>query len=167
MMNRIIAYSSFVWVLFVQATIHPYYVSTMEIDYRPDRSALQITIRVFTDDWQLMLNTDYDQELRLDPDSDAAQTVIHSSDYLQKEIELKLNDNKVQPVFLGREYQDDQIVFYLEIKDVAEVKTLTVSNSILFEVLDGQQNIVRIKTPIKRKSYLQTQGQVRDVFLGV
>jgi len=167
MMNRIIAYSSFVWVLFVQATIHPYYVSTMEIDYRPDRSALQITIRVFTDDWQLMLNTDYDQDLRLDPDSDAAQTVIHSSDYLQKEIELKLNHNKVQPVFLGREYQDDQIVFYLEIKDVAEVKTLTVSNSILFEVLDGQQNIVRIKTPIKRKSYLQTQGQVRDVFLGV
>ena len=156
MMNRVVAYSLFVWVLFVQATIHPYYVSTMEIDYRPDRSALQ-----------LMLNTDYDQDLRLDPDSDAAQTVIHSSDYLQKEIELKLNDNKVQPVFLGREYQDDQIVFYLEIKDLAEVKTLTVSNSILFEVLDGQQNIVRIKTPTKRKSYLQTQGQVRDVFLGV
>ena len=167
MMNRILAYSLFAWVLFVKATIHPYYVSTMEIDYRPNRSALQITIRVFTDDWQLMINTVYDQDLRLDPDSDAAQTVIHSSDYLQKEIELKLNDNKVQPVFLGREYQDDQIVFYLEIKDVAEVKTLTVSNSILFEVLDGQQNIVRIKTPIKRKSYLQTQGQVRDVFLGV
>ena len=167
MMNRIIAYSSFVWVLFVQATIHPYYVSTMEIDYRPDRSALQITIRVFTDDWQLMLNTDYEQELRLDPDSDAAQTVIHSSDYLQKEIELKLNDTEVQPVFLGSEYQDDQIVFYLEVKDVAEVKTLTISNSILFEVLEGQQNIVRIKTPTKRKSYLQNQGQVRDVFLGV
>ena len=167
MMNHVVAYLLFVWVLFVQTTIHPYYVSTMEIDYRPDRSALQITIRVFTDDWQLMLNTDYDQDLRLDPDSDAAQTVIHSSDYLQKEIELKLNDTKVEPVFLGREYQDDQIVFYLEVKDVAEVNTLAVSNSILFEVLEGQQNIVRIKTPTKRKSYLQTQGQVGDVFRGV
>jgi hypothetical protein len=47
------------------------------------------------------------------------------------------------------------------------VKTLTISNSILFEVLEGQQNIVRIKTPTKRKSYLQTQGQVGDVFRGV
>ena len=111
MMNRILAYSLFAWVLFVKATIHPYYVSTMEIDYRPNRSALQITIRVFTDDWQLMINTVYDQDLRLDPDSDAAQTVIHSSDYLQKEIELKLNDTEVQPVFLGRDYQNDQIVF--------------------------------------------------------
>ena len=167
MMNRVIAFSFFVWVLFVQATIHPYYVSTMEIDYRPDRSALQITIRVFTDDWQLMLNTVYDQDLRLDPDSDAAQIVIHSSGYLQKEIELKLNDTELQPVFLGMEYQDDQIVFYLEVKDVVEVKTLIVSNSILFEALEGQQNIVRIKTPTKRKSYLQTQGQARDLFLGL
>ena len=139
----------------------------MEIDYRPNRSALQITIRVFTDDWQLMINTVYDQDLRLDPDSDAAQTVIHSSDYLQKEIELKLNDREVQPVFLGRDYQNDQIVFYLEVKDVAELKTLAVSNSILFELLEGQQNIVRIKTPTKRKSYLQSQGKVGDVFLGV
>ena len=167
MINRFLAYSLYVWVLFVQGTIHPYYVSTMEIDYRPNRSALQITIRVFTDDWQLMINTVYDQDLRLDPDSDAAQTVIHSSDYLQKEIELKLNDTEVQPVFLGRDYQNDQIVFYLEVKDVAELKKLAVSNSILFELLEGQQNIVRIKTPTKRKSYLQSQGKVGDVFLGV
>ncbi len=167
MMNRVIAFSLFVWVLFVQATTHPYYVSTMEIDYRPDRSALQITIRVFTDDWQLMLNTVYDHNLRLDPDSDAAQTVTHSSGYLQKEIELKLNNTEVQPFFLGMEYQGDQIVFYLEVKGVVEVKTLTVSNSILFETLEGQQNIVRIKTPTKRKSYLQTQGQARDLFRGL
>ena len=74
---------------------------------------------------------------------------------------------EVQPVFLGRDYQNDQIVFYLEVKDVAELKTLAVSNSILFELLEGQQNIVRIKTPTKRKSYLQSQGKVGDVFLGV
>lgn len=167
MMNRVVACLLFVWVLFVQGTIHPYYVSTMDIDYRPDRSVLQITIRVFIDDWQLMLNTDYDQDLRLDPDSDAAQTVIHSSDYLQKKIELNLNNTQVKPVFLGKEYQDDQIVFYLEVNDVPELKTLAVSNSILFKVLEGQQNIVRIKTPTKRKSYLQTQGKVGDVFRGL
>ena len=73
----------------------------------------------------------------------------------------------MKPVFLGKEYQDDQIVFYLEVNDVPEVKTLAVSNSILFKVLEGQQNIVRIKTPTKRKSYLQTQGRLGNVFLGV
>ena len=164
MMNRIFAFSFFVYLLFVQSTIHPYYVSTLEIDYRPDRMALQITMRVFTDDWQLMLNTHYDETLRLDPDTDTEKVLTHSADYFQQHLELNLNGTDVTPSVLGKEYQDDQLVMYLEIAGVAEFQTLAVSNRILFAELEGQQNIVRIKTPTKRKSFLQSQGRARDVF---
>ena len=164
MMNRILTFSFVVCLLFVQATTHPYYVSTLEIDYRPNRAALQITLRVFTDDWQLMLNTHYDKNLRLDPDTDKEQVVIHSTDYLQQYLELNLNNTDVTPIVLGKEYQNDQLVLYLEVTGVAELQTLTVSNRILFAELEGQQNIVRIKTPTKRKSYLQSQGKARDIF---
>lgn len=164
MMNRIFAFSFFVYLLFVQSTIHPYYVSTLEIDYRPDRMALQITMRVFTDDWQLMLNTHYDKTLRLDPDTDTEKILTHSSDYFQQHLELNLNGTDVTPSVLGKEYQDDQLLLYLEIAGVAELQTLAVSNRILFAELEGQQNIVRIKTPTKRKSFLQSQGRARDVF---
>ena len=102
-MNRIFAFSFFVWLLFVQATTHPYYVSTLEIDYRPDRAALQITMRVFTDDWQLMLNTRYDKTLRLDPDTDTEQVLTHSADYFQQHLELNLNGTDVTPSVLGRD----------------------------------------------------------------
>ena len=164
MINRIFAFSFFVCLLFVQATIHPYYVSTLDIDYRPDREALQITMRVFTDDWQLMLNTHYDKSLRLDPDTNEEQMLIHSTDYLLQYLELNLNDTYVNPSVLGREYHDDQLVLYLEVMGVVELQTLAVSNRILFAELEGQQNIVRIKTPSKRKSFLQSQGRARDVF---
>ena len=166
-MNRIFAFSFFVYFLFVQATIHPYYVSTLEIDYRPDRAALQITMRVFTDDWQLMLNTHYDKTLSLDPDTDTEKVLTHSSDYFQQHLELNLNGTDVTPSVLGKEYQGDQLLLYLEIAGVAELQTLAVSNRILFAELEGQQNIVRIKTPTKRKSYLQTQERARDQFSGL
>ena len=166
-MTRILTSSLFVCLLFVQATIHPYYVSTLEIDHRPDRAALQITMRVFTDDWQLVLNTHYDKTLRLDPDTDTEQVLTHSADYLQQHLGLNLNGTDVTPSVLGREYQDDQLVLYLEVAGVAELQTLGVSNRILFAELEGQQNIVRIKTPTKRKNYLQTQGQARDLFRGL
>lgn len=166
MMNRIFAFSFFVWLIFVQATTHPYYVSSLEIDYRPDRAALQITMRVFTDDWQLILNTHYDKSLRLDPDTDTEQVVIYSTEYLQQHLELNLNGIDVTPSVLGREYQNDQLVLYLEVAGVTEIQALVVSNRILFAELEGQQNIVRIKTPTKRKSFLQTQGRARDLFRG-
>ena len=164
MMIRMFTFSFIVSLLFVQATTHPYYVSTLEIDYRPDRAALQITMRVFTDDWQLMLNTHYDKNFRLDPDTDEEQMVIHSTDYLQQFLQFNLNGTDVTPSVLGKEYQDDQLVLYLEIAGVVELQTLAVSNRILLVELEGQQNIVRIKTPTKRKSFLQSQGHVRDVF---
>ena len=164
MMNRIFVFSFFVYLLFVQASIHPYYVSTLEIDYRPDRAVLQITMRVFTDDWQLMLNTHYDKTLRLDPDTDTEKVLTHSADYFQQYLELNLNGTDVTPRVLGKEYQDDQLVLYLEIAGVAELQTIAVSNRILFAEFEGQQNIVRIKTPTKRKSFLQSQGRARDVF---
>ena len=167
MMNRTFAFSFVVWLLFVQATIHPYYVSTLEIVYRPNLAALQITMRVFTDDWQLMLNTRYDKTLRLDPDTDTEQVLTHSADYFKQHLELNLNGTDVTPSVLGREYQDDQLVLYLEVAGVAELQTLAVSNLILFAELEGQQNIIRIKTPTKRKSFLQTQGRAWDLFRGL
>ena len=167
MMNRTFAFSFVVWLLFVQATIHPYYVSTLEIVYRPDLAALQITMRVFTDDWQLMLNTRYDKTLRLDPDTDTEQVLTHSADYFKQHLELNLNGTDVTPSVLGREYQDDQLVLYLEVARVTELQTLAVSNRILFAELEGQQNIIRIKTPTKRKSFLQTQGRAWDLFRGL
>ena len=167
MMNRTFAFSFVVWLLFVQATIHPYYVSTLEIVYRPDLAALQITMRVFTDDWQLMLNTRYDKTLRLDPDTDTEQVLTHSADYFKQHLELNLNGTDVTPSVLGREYQDDQLVLYLEVAGVAELQTLAVSNLILFAELEGQQNIIRIKTPTKRRSFLQTQGRAWDLFRGL
>lgn len=167
MMNRTFAFSFVVWLLFFQATIHPYYVSTLEIVYRPDLAALQITMRVFTDDWQLMLNTRYDKTLRLDPDTDTEQVLTHSADYFKQHLELNLNGTDVTPSVLGREYQDDQLVLYLEVAGVAELQTLAVSNLILFAELEGQQNIIRIKTPTKRKSFLQTQGRAWDLFRGL
>jgi hypothetical protein len=103
----------------------------------------------------------------LDPDSDTEQVVTHSADYLQQHLELNLNGSDVTPSVLGREYQDDQLVLYLEVASVTELQTLAVSNRILFSELEGQQNIVRIKTSTKRKSFLQTQGQARDLFRGL
>ena len=111
-----------------------------------------------------MLNTHYDKNLRLDPDTDEEQMMIYSTDYLLQYLELNLNDTDVTPSILGREYQDDLLVLYLEVMGVAELQTLEVSNRILFAELEGQQNIVRIKTPTKRKSFLQSQGRARDKF---
>lgn len=143
---------------------HKFYVSTTEIDYRPDLETLQITVKVFTDDFQNLLQRRYDTDLRLDPDSDSKKIDAYSTRYLQQKLKLNVDTKPVPLRFLGKTYDIDQTTLFLEVKDVHDFQTLTVQNTLLFELFDDQQNIVRVKTPTHRKSYMHVSGRAKDIF---
>jgi hypothetical protein len=143
---------------------HKFYVSTTEIDYRPEIRTFQITVKVFTDDFQNLLQKRYDAKLKLDPDSDADLVDYYASRYLKQKIKLNIDEQPVALQFLGKTYDLDQTTLFLEVTDVPDFQTLTVENHLLFELFDDQQNIVRVKTPTQRKSFLHTQGRAKDVF---
>lgn len=146
------------------STNHKYYVSTTAIDYRPDLGTLQLTVKIFTDDFQNLLQKRYESDLRLDPDSDPENIDFYSARYLQQKIKLNVDAQAVALQYLGKTYDIDQVSLFLEVTDVLGFSTLTIENTLLFELFDDQQNIVRVKTPTQRKSFLQTQGRARDVF---
>ena len=146
------------------STNNKYYVSTTAIDYRPDLGTLQLTVKIFTDDFQNLLQKRYESDLRLDPDSDPKKIDFYSARYLQQKIKLNVDAQAVALQYLGKTYDIDQVSLFLEVTDVLGFSTLTIENTLLFELFDDQQNIVRVKTPTQRKSFLQTQGRARDVF---
>lgn len=146
------------------STNHKFYVSTTEIDYRPEIATFQITVKVFTDDFQNLLQKRYDAKLTLDPDSDADLVDNYATCYLKQKIKLNVNEQPVALQFLGKTYDLDQTTLFLQVTDVPDFQTLTVENHLLFELFDDQQNILRIKTPTQRKSFLHTQGRAKDVF---
>ena len=59
-------------------------------------------------------------------------------------------------VFLGKKYDNDLVICYLEIEDIdlPEHKTLAVENDILTDIFDEQQNIVHFKINGKKKSFI-------------
>ena len=146
------------------STNHKFYVSTTEIDYRPEIATFQITVKVFTDDFQNLLRKRYESDLALDPDSDTKKIDFYCTRYLRQKLKLNVDEQPVAMQFLGKTYDIDQTTLFLQVTEVPNFQTLTVENSLLFELFDDQQNIVRVKTPAQRKSFLHTQGRAKDVF---
>jgi len=146
------------------STNHKFYVSTTEIDYRPEIATFQITVKVFTDDFQNLLRKRYESDLTLDPDSDTKKIDFYCTRYLRHKLKLNVDEQPVAMQFLGKTYDIDQTTLFLQVTEVPNFQTLTVENSLLFELFDDQQNIVRVKTPTQRKSFLHTQGRAKDVF---
>jgi hypothetical protein len=74
--------------------------------------------------------------------------------YLTKKIKIWVNGEAKTFNFIGKKYEDDVTVCYLEIKAVDEVKSLTIENGLLYEIEEDQQNLVHVKINNSRKSLL-------------
>ena len=134
-------------------TMHKYYISVTQINYIKKQASIQITSRIFIDDFENALKLNYDEKLVLDENEpDIIDTYM--TKYLQDNIKLFVNEHPVTFNFIGKEYDGDVVKCYLEVEDVKHIKSLSITNSILFDLQKDQQNIVKTKINSKNKSFI-------------
>lgn len=135
------------------STTHKYYVSTTEIEYKIERNTLQITLQLFTDDAELMLQQK-DPNVRLDPDFDAKKVDILLDSELSKALQLFADQSALVLSFLGKEYKNDIVKCYLEVQLKGKIQELEIFNTVFFSLFEEQQNIIHFKGSEGRKSFL-------------
>ena len=72
--------------LFAFSSLHKYYVSVTKIDYIKETQAIQITSRIFIDDFEKLLRGRYDEAVVLNSGKSEDQIDI----YIEKYLKLKL-----------------------------------------------------------------------------
>ncbi len=135
-------------------TAHKFYVSVMQIDYNKEEQSLQIISRVFIDDLEEVLRKRYDDTIRLEVDKETDGAEEYIQKYFNQKISFLINGKESSFTYLGKEYEDDLIIFYLEIENVNSFESLEISNQILMDLFEEQQNIVHVKKENNRKSLI-------------
>ena len=67
---------------------------------------------------------------------------------------ILIDDKKFEMDYLGLETKNDMYVCYLEIENLPIYSNMVISNKILFEIFDDQQNIIHVKRNNKRQSFI-------------
>ncbi len=137
--------------------LHKYYVSVTEVEYVKEQKAVQITSRIFIDDFEKMLREKYDKDITLAIDDEKSTVNFYTKKYLKEKLKIMINEQEVEFKFLGKEYEDDIMISYLEIENIDIISSIKVANQVLFDVFPDQQNIVRFKINSKNKSFLLTK----------
>ncbi len=137
--------------------LHKYYVSLTEIEYVEEKKTVQIISRIFIDDFEKLLRERYDKSLTLAIENEKESANYFTKKYLKEKLRIEINGKSVEFNFLGKEYEDDMILCYLEIENIRHFSKIRVVNQILYEIYPEQQNIVRIKTNSINKSILLTK----------
>lgn len=132
---------------------HPLYISVTEMNYNQVDKNLEISCRMFTDDFEKTLASVNHTKVDLThpPDKAAADKMIAA--YVKSHLQLKLNNRPVILEFIGYEKENDAIWSYFEISHTAAApKKIDVVNSILYESYDKQINLMHVSVAGSRKS---------------
>ena len=150
--HKILLFLCIALVAFVSA--HKFYVSVTNIEYNKSAKTLQITTRIFIDDFQRLLQERYDLKEELTTEKKVKEVEQMMASYIGKKLKILVNGELKTHTFLGKKYEDDVTVCYLEIIGVENVHSLEIENGILYEIEEDQQNLVHTKIGDQRKSLL-------------
>lgn len=140
-------------------SFHNFYVSTTSIRFVPDEKSLQITTQVFLDDFESVLQQNGHEKTKLIPEVSQQEIDILVEDYLRKNITFKAQEKTIDFEFLGKVYKNDVLIAYMELKMDSIQSSLSIKNTIFFDYLPDQKNIIHFKFASKRKSFLAVSSK--------
>ncbi|HAO04307.1 MAG: hypothetical protein IPO46_01575 [Chitinophagaceae bacterium] len=131
---------------------HPIYVSVVEIEHNAFAKTLEISCKLFTDDFEKQLRNSYKVHVDL---LDAKQKPAMEkmvNDYIRKHFNISVDGKPVVLNFLGYEQIEEGIVSYYEVANILKLKKISISNNLLYEYMDQQTGIIHVTVNGKRKS---------------
>ena len=140
-------------------SVHKYYLSLTQINYKSESKSIQIIINVFMDDIETALNKDYNIDLQLTTKEEIKDNDVYFKKYLKEKLAFKIDGVAKDFLYIGKEYDGDLVYFYLEIEKVNKVTNIEVSNTILIKHFQKQQNLIKSKIGKKHKSLLLTKEE--------
>ena len=142
-------------IVLVSFSTHKFYLSLTQINYVEDQKSLQIVTRIFTDDLELALNKRAQIDtLELNTERTPKNVDKLFADYLRQNLQFNVNNTLKEFDYIGSEYSDGMVLFYLEIPKIDSVQQLEVANKILISSIYEQENIVKTKIYKRHKTTL-------------
>ncbi|MBT5873613.1 MAG: hypothetical protein HOH43_09355 [Candidatus Latescibacteria bacterium] len=138
---------------------HPLYISICEIEYNRDTRALEIAFKLFTEDVELAVEEQGGGALRLGTADEKEGADDYISRYIRNNVVLELETERVEMQFLGKEVEMDVTWCYMEVPSVTSPGTLTVTNSLFFDLYNEQTNIVHVKVGKDSKSLMLNSNE--------
>ena len=132
--------------------LHPFFVSVTEFNHNQKENILEISCKMFADDFEATLRTQHKTTIDITHPADAKQMETIVNDYMQKHLKLKINGKPVNVVFVGYEKEKEAVWCYLQVNNVSAVKTLEVKNDLLYEMYNTQIGIMHAVVSGVRKS---------------
>ena len=133
--------------------VHPLHLSVAEINHNADDLSLEISCKLFTDDFEKVLRQNNPgRKIDLINPADRQAMVALVNDYMRRNLVIKVDGKPAVFECLGFEQEEDATYSYFQVFGIGSVKKIEIQNTILFDLFTDQANINHVIVGGKRKS---------------
>jgi hypothetical protein len=133
---------------------HPLYISVTEMGYNGTDKNLEISCKIFTDDFEKTLAGTFKTKVDLTAPADKGEADKMVREYIKSHLLLKVDNKAVTLEFVGFEKENDAVWSYFEVKNITTApKKIDVTNTILYEAYEKQMNLMHVTVNGNRKSF--------------
>ena len=152
-----------IFIMLTALSYHRFYTAIFQINFVPQKKMVQITTRIFVDDFNDALKNQYHKTTFLGTDKETEADVDLMKKYLAEKFRLTINGKFQSMNYLSKEIEDNVLVCYYKINDVSKINSLTVENSILTEIHPEQQNIIQFNNNGNKCSLLFSGETTKEI----
>ena len=135
--------------------LHAFHISKTDMVFQPAEKSMQITMHIFIDDLEVALEKQGKSKLFVGTERESQEANNLIINYLKNNFNVHINNKQTPYTWVGKETTKDKqaLWLYLEIKNIREVRNISVENRVLTEVFTDQKNIVQVNIPTKKQGY--------------
>lgn len=131
---------------------HPLYVSVVEIEHNAKDKILEVSCKIFTDDFEKTLRNAYRVHVDLlnSTEKEAMNKLVN--EYVQQHLKISLEGKIVNMKFVGYEQIEEGIYSYFQVDNVPVVKNISITDHLLYEYKPEQMSLIHVIVNGNRKS---------------
>ncbi|OUJ75527.1 DUF6702 family protein [Hymenobacter crusticola] len=153
-------FSLLITALFISllAAAHAYHASIMELHYNASKQQLEVSLKVFTDDFEKALSTGQPISISLDQSPKPQVTALVTA-LLRRSVVFGTKPGEALPIqFIGIQKETDAHWLYFAVKLAKPVNGIYLRHSLLEDTFPDQMNIVNVEANGKKQSALFKDG---------
>jgi hypothetical protein len=139
-------------VILLSAVPHPFHVSVVEMNHNAQEKTVEISCKIFTDDFEKVLAKNYNTKADLTnpPNKVAMDSLVKK--YIFSHLSLRINGRPATLVYVGFETDKEASYGYVEVDNIPSVSKVDITNSLMYDQFDDQVNIMHVIVNGNRKS---------------
>ena len=124
---------------------HKFYMSITDMEYNSKSKSLQISMKLFVDDIEQVLEKEQDVRMLLGTEKEHPNTDQFIKTYLKTHFFIEQSKGSIPITFIGKEVDKDYAWIYLEVKNFKVKDETLVTNSMLLDYFTEQTNKINYK----------------------